>query len=152
MTAKDKLDTPFHDVHWLMDILQNIDVGLVVMDKSYRVKLWNAFMQNHSGSAPENVLGKSIFALFPELSKPWFERKTESVFVLQSTAFTIWEQRPYIFHFPHYRPITGTAEHVYQNCTIIPLTDTQGRTEHICLIIYDVTDMATQKLSENQGK
>jgi len=36
------------DFHWMMDVLQFIDVGLVILDKNYDVQLWNAFMQNHS--------------------------------------------------------------------------------------------------------
>ncbi|RYZ95334.1 MAG: PAS domain-containing protein [Moraxellaceae bacterium] len=55
-----------------MDILQNIDVGLVVMDQKYNVVMWNSFMQNHSGKTPEDVLQRSIFTVFPELSEGWF--------------------------------------------------------------------------------
>ena len=141
----------FEDVHWLMDILQNIDVGLVVMDKNYKVVLWNSFMQNHSGKSPEDVLQRSIFGVFPELSETWFRHKSQSVFVLQNATFTTWEQRPYLFRFPHYRPITGTAEHMYQNSTIIPLMDSKGHVEQICLIIYDVTDTAVNKMAQQQA-
>ena len=95
MTTTNKEFTKFfEDVHWLMDILQNIDVGLVVMDKDYKVVLWNSFMQNHSGKTPEDVLQRSIFNVFPELSETWFRHKSQSVFVLQNATFTTWEQRP----------------------------------------------------------
>lgn len=148
---KEDLSAFFKDVHWLMDILQNIDAGLVVMDRKYGIELWNNFMQNHSGMAPEDVLAKSIFTVFPELPESWFQHKAESVFVLQNATFTTWEQRPYLFRFPHYRPITGTAEFMYQNSTIIPLLDTKGRVEHICLIVYDVTDTAVSKIAQQQA-
>lgn len=134
-----------------MDILQNIDVGLVVMDKNYKVELWNSFMQNHSGKAPEAVLQQSIFKVFPELSETWFKHKAQAVFVLQNATFTTWEQRPYLFRFPHYRPITGTAEHMFQNSTIIPLIDSKGLVEHICLIVYDVTDTAVNKIAQQEA-
>ena len=150
-TTQKEFSKFFEDVHWLMDILQNIDVGLVVMDKSYKVVLWNSFMQNHSGKSPEEVLQHSIFEVFPELSEAWFKHKAQSVFVLQNATFTTWEQRPYLFRFPHYRPITGTAEHMYQNSTIIPLMDSKGLVEQICLIVYDVTDTAINKISQQQA-
>jgi len=134
-----------------MDILQNIDAGLVVMNRKYQIELWNNFMQNHSGRVPEDALGKTIFEIFPELPRSWFERKAESVFVLHNATFTTWEQRPYLFRFPHYRPITGTAPHMYQNSTIIPLVDTRGNVEHICLIVYDVTDTAVNKIAQQQA-
>ena len=150
-TTNQEFNKFFEDVHWLMDILQNIDVGLVVMDKRYQVVLWNSFMQNHSGKTPEDVLQRSIFAIFPELSEIWFKHKAQSVFVLQNATFTTWEQRSYLFRFPHYRPITGTAEHMYQNSTIIPLPDPKGLVEHICLIVYDVTDTAINKIAQQQA-
>lgn len=151
MTKQRDNDTLFDDVHWQMDVLQNIDVGLVVMDKNYTINVWNSFMQNHSGKAPESVLGKSLFEAFPELPEAWFRHKAQSVFVLQNTAFTTWEQRPYLFRFPHYRPITGTAPHMYQNSSIIPLLDRNGEVKNICLIIYDVTDTAVNKLAQQQA-
>jgi diguanylate cyclase len=151
MTTRKDQNKLFDDVHWQMDILQNIDVGLVVMDENYIINVWNSFMQNHSGKAAEKVLGKSLFDAFPELPEPWFKQKAQAVFVLQNTAFTTWEQRPYLFRFPHYRPITGTAEHMYQNSSIIPLLDTTGTVKNICLIIYDVTDTAVNKLAQQQA-
>lgn len=151
MAINEELSKLFKDVHWQMDILQNIDVGLVVMSPDYKIEVWNSFMQNHSGKAPEDVLNKSIFTVFPELSEQWFRHKSQSVFVLQNTAFTTWEQRPYLFRFPHYRPITGTAEYMYQNSTIIPLVDTKGEVGHICLVIYDVTDSAVNKIAQQQA-
>lgn len=151
MAMSEDLNKLFKDAHWQMDILQNIDVGLVVMNQDYTVEVWNSFMQNHSGKAPENVLGKSLFTVFPELSEQWFRHKAQPVFILQNTAFTTWEQRPYLFRFPHYRPITGTAEYMYQNSTIIPLVDTKNEVSHICLVIYDVTDTAVNKLAQQQA-
>lgn len=133
------------EFHWLMDVLQSIDVGLVVINRDYEIELWNSFMQNHSAMMPSEVMGKSIFSLFQELPEKWFKRKVQSVFVLRNSAFTTWEQRPYLFRFKNYRPITGTAPYMYQNCTVMPLIGTQGEVNHICLIIYDVTDTAVNK-------
>ncbi len=135
-----------HDFHWLMDVLQSIDVGLVILDKEYNVQLWNSFMQNHSALLPTDVIGKNLFERFPELPETWFKRKVQSVYILHNSAFTTWEQRPYLFRFKNYRPITGIADFMYQNSTIIPLSDSKGSVEHICLIIYDVTEVAVNRL------
>lgn len=139
------------EFHWLMDVLQSIDVGLVVFDKEYKIELWNSFMQNHSALMPSDVMGKRLFDLFPELSEGWFKRKAHSVFLLQNSAFTTWEQRPYLIRFKNYRPITGSAPFMYQNCTLTPLMSTQGEVEHICVIIYDVTDNAVNKKRREGG-
>lgn len=129
----------------MMDMLQNIDVGLVVLNKSNEVQLWNSFMENHSGILASNVRNKDIFALFPEIEKDWFQHKVESVFQLKIRAFSIWEQRPFIFKFKNYRPITGIAEFMYQNVSIFPIVSTTGNVENICIIVYDVTDVATNR-------
>ena len=133
------------EFHWMMDMLQNIDVGLVVLNKSSEVQLWNSFMENHSGVLASSVRNKDIFDLFPEIEKDWFQHKVESVFQLKIRAFSIWEQRPYIFKFKNYRPITGIAEFMYQNVSIFPIVSTTGEVENICIIVYDVTDVATNR-------
>jgi diguanylate cyclase (GGDEF)-like protein len=134
------------ELHWLMDILQNIDVGLVILDQDYNVELWNGFMQNHSAKGAKEVLGSNLFALFPELPVDWLKRKIESVKALHNSAFMSWEQRDYLFKFRNYRTVTGTSEFMYQNCTVMPITNTKGEITHIGLIIYDVTEVAGNRL------
>lgn len=133
------------EMHWLLGILQDVDVGLVVLDRQMHIQLWNGFMENHSGLSPGEVRQKDLFSLFPELPKQWLERKIESVFLLNNRAFSTWQQRPYLFRFSSYRPITGQAELMYQNLTIIPLASVNGEVEQVCLIIYDVTDTAVDE-------
>ncbi|WP_020408028.1 diguanylate cyclase [Hahella ganghwensis] len=140
--AQDSLDD-IAEFHWLMDMLQTIDVGLVVLDNEFRINTWNSFMENHSGLPPHTVRGKVIFDLFEEIPKEWFIHKAQSVFMLKNRSFTTWEQRPFLFRFKNYRPITGTEEFMYQNITISPLISTTGEVKNICIIIYDVTDIAS---------
>ncbi|HEY9053108.1 MAG TPA: diguanylate cyclase [Gammaproteobacteria bacterium] len=132
--------------HWLMDMLQNIDVGLVVLDREYNIQVWNSFMENHSGLSPSHTIGQNLFKLFTEIPDTWFKRKAESVFLLNNRAFTTWEQRPYLFKFKNYRPITGIAAFMYQNITLIPLVSVDSQVNHIGIMIYDATDMAVNKL------
>ncbi|WP_438863942.1 PAS domain-containing protein [Neptunicella sp.] len=133
------------EFHWMMDMLQTVDVGLVVLDKSYSVKLWNGFMESHSGLLPSDVRDKSLFELFPDIDQIWFAKKARPVFELKNRAFMIWEQRPYLFKFPNYRPITGSEDFMYQNITLSPLTSTTGKVDNMCMMVYDVTDIAAGK-------
>lgn len=139
------------EFHWLMNMIQTMDVGLVVLDRDYRIQVWNGFMANHSGQAPHDVVGRNLFSVFDSIPQTWFRHKAESVFLLKNRAFTTWEQRPYLFRFRNYRPITGTAEYMYQNITLIPLISADGQVRHIGIIIYDVTDMAVGKLQLQQA-
>lgn len=134
------------DIHWLMDMLQTIDVGLIVLDKEYKVMVWNSFMENHSGIGPAIIKDKFLFDFFNDIPEQWFKQKAESVFLLKSSTFTVWEQRPYLFKFKNYRPITGSAEYMYQNITLIPLLSADNEIRHLGVLIYDVTDIAVNKL------
>jgi diguanylate cyclase (GGDEF)-like protein len=135
----------FAEMHWLMDVLQSIDIGLVILDREYKIQLWNGFMENHSGMRPDEVHDKPLFESFSDIPETWFRQKAEPVFELKTRTFTIWEQRPYLFRFKNYRPITGRASTMYQNSSIIPLESIDGSVNHICLIIYDVTDTAVNQ-------
>jgi len=135
----------FNELHWLMGVVHSINVGIVVIDRDFQVKLWNDFMENRSGKRADTVMGKNIFSLFPELPRTWFERKINSVITLANRAFTTWEQRPYLFKFKNNRPITGASEFMYQNITFIPLMGTNGEIGNIGIVIYDVTEAAVGK-------
>lgn len=133
------------ELHWLFDMLNHIDLGLVVVNKQYQVTLWNSFMENHSGKSSSTAKGKSLFELFPDVDEEWLKRKLDNVFNLRTSVFISWEQSPYLFPFKSYRPITGLAEHMYQNITLRPLANADGSLEHVCIAVYDVTDVASHK-------
>ncbi|TNC82077.1 MAG: diguanylate cyclase [Oleiphilus sp.] len=135
----------FKEFHWLMDMIQTIDIGLVVIDAQFQIKVWNGFMENHSGLKSHQTKDKNLFETFPEIPEDWFRHKASSVFLLKCRSFMTWEQRPYLFKFKNYRPITGTEEFMYQNITISPLVSTTGEVEHAAIIMYDVTDIASNK-------
>lgn len=133
------------DIHWLIDMIQNIDVGLVIIDLDMSVKVWNGFMENHSGMLAAHVVDRKLNELFTDIPKVWLQQKMDTVCLLKNKAFTTWEQRPYLFKFKSYRPITSNADFMYQNVTFLPLSDIVGKVTQICMIIYDVTDVALNK-------
>ena len=142
------------EIHWLIDALQSVDIGLAVLDRNYTIQMWNGFMENHSGLRPADAQDKNFFDTFAEVDKSWFKHKVDSVFMLKTHQSSTWEQRPYLLQFKPYRPITGQSQWMYQNTTIFPLISSNGDVNHVCIIIYDVTDIATSKkeleLANNQ--
>jgi PAS domain-containing protein len=138
------------EFHWLANIIQALDVGLVVIDVEGRVQIWNGFMESHSGKLSSEVKDRVLFDIYPELDQTWLERKLNMVRTLNTRAFVSWEQKPYLFRFSNYRPITGSAEFMYQNVTIMPLPDFTGIVQHIGLLIYDVTDEALGRQLQNK--
>jgi diguanylate cyclase (GGDEF)-like protein len=122
-------------------VVERVGFGIFVLDREMKVLMWNRFMQDHSGLSAEQVVGKSIFANFPELPRVWLSRKLESVFQLGSFAFSSWEQRPYLFKFDHDRPITGGVDFMQQDCTFMPLTRDR-EVVAVCVTISDVTHVS----------
>ena len=133
------------EFHWMMDMLQTVDVGIVVLNREFEVKVWNGFMEAHSGMLPSDVRDKSFFALYPEINADWFKQKCKAVFELRTRAFITWEQRPYLFKFRNYRPITGTEPYMYQNISISALVSATGEVDNVCMMVYDMTDAASAK-------
>lgn len=133
------------DLHLKHDLLGSIEVGIAVVNRDFEIEIWNQFMERHSGMSPASVRGRTLFEIFAEIDAEWFRRKTDPVFKLKSPAFIIWEQRPHLFKFEAYRPITSATELMYQNITIFPLTSLTGEVNQICIVVYDVTDEAISK-------
>jgi len=133
------------EFHWMMNMIQSVDVGIVVFNRKFELKVWNGFMEAHSGLLPSDVRDVSIFKLFPEISRYWLSNKTRPVFELRTRAFITWEQRPYLFKFRNYRPITSNAPYMCQNIVFSPLVSATGEVENVCMMIYDMTDAASAK-------
>jgi diguanylate cyclase len=144
--AKKQLDE-LTEMHWKHDLLGSIEVGIVVLDREYKVQVWNQFMENHSNVVPSQIRDKTLFEFFPEIDEAWFKVKTDPVYRLKSPAFIIWEQRPYLFRFGPNRPITSSSEFMYQNITLFPLASLSGEVEQLCIVVYDVTDEAVSRQS-----
>jgi PAS domain-containing protein len=123
-------------------IVDRIEVGIFAVDREMRVVLWNNFMATHSGIAAARILGRNLFECFPELPRKWLEKKIGNVFDLKNYAFTSWEQRPYLFNFPHNRPITGGIDAMRQNCTFLPVTGADDEVRYVCVTVLDYTDTA----------
>ncbi|MFM0322047.1 sensor domain-containing diguanylate cyclase [Caballeronia glebae] len=131
-------------------VIERVGFGIFVLDRDLNVLMWNRFMQDHSGRTAEQVIGKSLFASFPELPRVWFTRKVESVFQLGSFTFSSWEQRPYLFKFDHDRPITGGVDYMQQDCTFMPLT-LEREVRAVCVTISDVTHASMMQRARDEA-
>lgn len=122
-------------------IIDRVDVGILVVTENLEVVLWNRFMEANSKVTSAAIVGKNLLESFPDLPGKWLKKKVRSVQLLNNFAFTSWQQRPYLFHFKHHRPITGGVTHMYQNCTFIPFEGAGGESL-VCITLFDVTDTA----------
>ncbi len=133
------------ELHQLLQLLQTVDVGLVLLDRNYTIRLWNSFMENHSGIHTSEARDQNLFSVFPNLPETWLKKKIDSVFSLHIRSYSTWEQRPRVFEFRSSRPLTGHSELMYQNITIIPLADSTRQVTQVCMLVYDVTEVAANR-------
>jgi len=131
-------------------VVERVGFGIFVLDRQMNVLMWNRFMRDHSGLSAQQVVGKSIFASFPELPRVWLTRKLESVFQLGSFAFSSWEQRPYLFKFDHDRPITGGVDFMQQDCTFMPIMRDR-EVEAVCVTVSDVTHVSIMQREREEA-
>ncbi|ALL68179.1 diguanylate cyclase with PAS/PAC sensor [Paraburkholderia caribensis MBA4] len=131
-------------------VVERVGFGIFVLDRQMNVLMWNRFMHDHSGLSAQQVVGKSIFASFPELPRVWLTRKLESVFQLGSFAFSSWEQRPYLFKFDHDRPITGGVDFMQQDCTFMPIMRDR-EVEAVCVTVSDVTHVSIMQREREEA-
>ncbi len=123
-------------------IVDRMEVGIFAVDSTMRVVLWNRFMATYSGQSADDMLGRNLFQMFPELPAKWLEKKIRNVFMLKNYAFTSWEQRPYLFRFSHSRPVTGGDEAMQQSCTFLPVKNRADQVRFVCVNLFDCTDIA----------
>lgn len=121
-------------------IEDKLDTGVLIVDKDANIVKWNRFLEVHSNRTPQSVIGTSIYEVFPELQKKWFARKLANVVMLNTPAFSSWEQRHHLLELPHNRPISTDSLFMAQNCTFLPV-EQSGSVEHVCILIEDATDV-----------
>ena len=51
------------------EIIENAGEGIVVYDREFRYLLWNRFMEDLTGIAAEDVLGKKAMDIFPHIQE-----------------------------------------------------------------------------------
>jgi diguanylate cyclase (GGDEF)-like protein len=132
-------------------VASRIEVGILAVDLDMRVLVWNRFLEAHSGRGAAEIVGRSLFEAFPELSRPWLERKIRSVVVLKNFSFTSWRHRPYLFKFRHHRPITGGIDVMRQDCTFLPVLGDDGEVAAVCITVVDATETCLYQMKLDEA-
>tara|TARA_R110000737_G_scaffold4096_4_gene13629 strand:+ start:571 stop:1515 length:945 start_codon:yes stop_codon:yes gene_type:complete len=133
-----------------IDISNRLNTGILILDNNLNIIMWNRFLEVHANKKDKKIIGESIFTVFPELPKKWFERKVSSVIQLKTQSFCSWEQRHHLFELSHSRPITTDSNFMAQNCTFLPI-EVEGEVERICVLIEDVTDVCHYQTQLNKA-
>ncbi|MGR5131742.1 diguanylate cyclase [Vibrio alfacsensis] len=132
--------------HWVTQILDTMDSGLIVLDKDNKVCVWNSFMQSYSGVLSQDILGECLFEHFDELPRTWLETKIKTSSELETRSFSSWENRPYLFKFNNFSPVSNSSNLMYQDIVITPLRSLSGVVSHIAIQVNDVSETARNRI------
>ncbi len=120
-------------------IQQFAPYGAITLDKSLRIECWNHWMEVHSGLRSEEVVGKDLLGLFPDLEErklvgPFARALTGESSVLSSALHR------YLLPLPSPLRDAGVA-HMLQTARITPLL--AGR--EVCGIVVMIEDVTQRE-------
>ncbi|HJV64890.1 MAG TPA: diguanylate cyclase [Geomonas sp.] len=121
-------------------IFQNIDLGLMVLERDLTVKSWNRWMELHSGISARDICGKSILDFYSHLSEPEYSRFFKSVLSFGNYAFFSQKLHRQLIPMKNPHPSVVQVPFMQQNCTAGPIRDQQGQIVSIFITVQDVTE------------
>src|ERR1700743_3024766 len=122
-------------------IQQFAPYGVFTLDQSLQIKSWNRWMEAHSARSSAEVVGRSLFEVYPELVQrkltQTFQRALEGESSVLSTAL-----HRYLLPFQSQLSSNG-SERMRQTARVAPLLF-EGEKNGVIVVIEDVTQREQQ--------
>lgn len=126
-------------LHWLNELT---DHGIFTTDQSLNIGSWNRWLEVHSGYRAEEVIGKNLLDLYPELKERRLDR---FYYQALNNQVVILSQRLHSYLLPMPAPgsiVSGSR--MMQSVRIAPITDEAGGAYTIT-VIEDVTERVNRE-------
>jgi hypothetical protein len=124
----------------LNQILDTLDLGLVILDREFRVRYWNRWLASHSDIASRKIKGSSIFGFFPNLDNKKFQRNFKAVITFGNHYFFPQKLYGYIFPFKPESSFVSEINYMQQSCIMGPLRNKEKKIEYVYISVKDVTE------------
>jgi len=121
-------------------VLDAVNLGIVIIDKKYRVKEWNRWMEIQSKIEKEEIIGSNIFNHYPTLKTPSFIRSCKSVLKFGNYVFFSQKLHKYLFPFKVTGSHSKNFKLMQQSCAMTPLRNKNGKVNNIVITIQNVTE------------
>jgi len=125
----------------LQQIFNMIDVGLVILDRDFKVCYWNRWLASHSGISAKEIKGASLFDFYPHLKKKKFLRNFKAVITFGNCYFFPQKLYEFIFPFKPESNFISEIDYMQQSCIMGPLRNKQKAIEYVYISIKDVTEV-----------
>jgi signal transduction histidine kinase len=122
-------------------IQQFAPYGVITLDESLRVQTWNHWMELHSSKRLEEVAGKNLLTLFPDIRERHLDSHFERALCGESSVLSTALHR-YLLPLPSPFPEPGVV-HMLQTTRIAPLY-AAGKVCGVVVVIEDVSQRESQ--------
>lgn len=123
-----------------------LPIGICRIDSAYTVTLWNMALERWTGVRSDEITGKDIFSVFPDLDSPLIRRRIYET--LESRTPQILSSRFTTRFFP---VRIGGTEALFQKTSLIP-DDNDDVSPGLLIVLEDVTGMTRQVMAYRQMK
>ncbi len=122
-------------------LLDHLSIGIIVVDEPLTVVFWNRWMEEHSLLPREEVRGKPLYELFPDLVKKEFTAKAREAFRKGEPTFFTHKVHQFMFPFHTVRSLLASKLSPMQQTVILsPLKDDDGVTRQLLVSVFDISD------------
>jgi diguanylate cyclase len=121
-------------------IFENINLGLIILDRDLTVRAWNRWMELHSSIPLHKIQGASILDFYPHLAETKYLRFFKSVLSFGNYAFFSQKLHKYLIPMNNPHHSAGHLPLMQQNCTAGPIRDEQNNIVSIYITVQDVTE------------
>lgn len=129
-------------MHDLAQIFDTVNIGILVLDGSLRVRYWNRWMETHSGIPAAEINDAPLFEFFPTLDTPKFLRACKAVLAFGNFSFFSQKLHGYLFPFRPESSFESRFDRMQQSCSIGPIRDVTGTVTALYITVQDVTELA----------
>lgn len=137
------------------DILNALENGVIITDKSLNILFWNRWLAVHTGISQEKAQGQHLPKLFPDTSFSILKRKIRIAFTIKTPVFMNASVEKYLIPIKLNKITKSIFRFMRQDSVITALDDIQ-----VAVLIYDATPLLeanavieTQlKLEEKQAR
>jgi two-component system, NtrC family, sensor kinase len=129
-----------HSAALFCALVEQINVGVIVLDAELNILNWNRFISQRSGKDLRQAAGRPLTHVFPEADASTFARMVERVRNSNKNALNHWLESPPLLQLDGYA--LGDCDHALQS-TLLFNFSTADRQNCYGLLIYD-THAATK--------
>jgi PAS domain S-box-containing protein len=117
-------------------LLDNISVGICIIDKDFKILFWNEFMESYTGYSKSEVQNNYLFDFFPSFKINIYYDRVNNIF--NGWPPVILSSR---LHNPFFTHHTKKEIIRFQEITITPFNDQKNEINQAIITVTDVTDL-----------